>query len=253
MQKEKQIADIVIPHSGPVYRLKAEFGNTALHTAVIGSNSDVVESLCKNDYLFPQQKLLSITNENGNSAIHEALLEAHRGPKGLKILLRLAIETDLATVNARGESVRLLDERLILEAQLIHNLVESTKIISDDLENFFVGKDIAGRDVIDFEEFTRFEKIINELHYTDHLDLNLLGVSNQLEDILDELNEIKQKKWISIEETEAFHETVETLLAKINKRYPQTGYIETLASVREEDLHAWIQEKNYVYRIALQA
>lgn len=242
MQKEKQIADIVIPHSGPVYKLKAEFGNTALHTAVIGSNPDVVEALCKNDYLFPQQKLLSITNDQGNSAIHEALLEAHRGPRVLNILLRLATETDLATVNARGESVRLMAERLTNEAQLTHNLVESTKIISDALEDFFVGKDIAGKDVADFE-FTRFEEIINELRDTDHLDLNLPGVRKQLDDIHAELNEIKQKKWISIEQTEALHETIESLLAEINKRYPQSGYIETLKSVRAEDRLAWQQQQ----------
>lgn len=248
MQKEKQVADIVIPRSGPVYKLKAEFGNTALHTAVIGGNSYVVKKLCTMDYLFPQEKLLSITNDNGNSAIHEALLETYRDrdlatPKVLDILLRLATDADLAIVNARGESVKLLAERLIVEAQLTHNLVASTILVSNGLEDFFLGKDITGKHVIDFEEFTQFEEIINELRDTEHLDNDLPRVSKQLDDIHAELNAIKQRNWISIEETEDLHQTVNTLLAEINERYSDVSYIQTLASVRELGLQAWMQEK----------
>ncbi|MEN9917530.1 MAG: hypothetical protein RLY40_1472 [Pseudomonadota bacterium] len=248
MGKEKQIADIVIPRSGLVYKLKAEFGNTALHTAVIGSNSYVVKKICTMDYLFPQGKLLSITNKNGNSAIHEALLETYRDrdlatPKVLDILLRLATDADLAIVNARGESVKLLAERLIVEAQLTHNLVASSKIISDSIEDFFVGKDITGNVITNFVEFNQFEEIINELRDTEHLDNDLPRVSKQLDDIHAELNAIKQRNWISIKETEDLHQTVDRLLAEINERYSDIGYIQTLASVRELGLQAWMQEK----------
>lgn len=137
MQQEKEIANLVIPYSGAVYALQdPEFGNTPLHTAVIGSNPEVVAMLCENDYLFPQLKLLSIRNKEGNTAIHAALLEAQRGPRVLNILLQLATEDDLAVRNFRDESVLFMAERLITEAKYVENLVKNIQIASGTLKNF---------------------------------------------------------------------------------------------------------------------
>ncbi len=68
MLNEKQIAEAIIKHSNAI-DLRDKAGNTALHKAAINGNVYVVELLLKKDYLFPQQKLLSIKNKHGNTVL----------------------------------------------------------------------------------------------------------------------------------------------------------------------------------------
>ncbi|MFZ0219536.1 MAG: ankyrin repeat domain-containing protein [Candidatus Aquirickettsiella sp.] len=245
MQREKQIADLVIPHSGAVFNLKAEFGNTPLHTAVIGSNADVVETICKNDYLFPQLKLLSIQNDEGNTAIHEAVKEARRGPVVLATLLRLATEDDLAIFNYKGESVLQMAQRLINEAESVHHLVDSIKTKSIELDNFFVGKSSAELEanVADFAEFNKFDQAINELRNCEYFDLKISKkTSDALENIYLSLEKSKNEGTITIEQVEFINEQVTNLLSPTYQKFTP-DYMATLTSVKAEKYSEWKQQQ----------
>lgn len=242
MQREKEIADLVIPHSGAVFALQAEFGDTPLHTAVIGSNAEVVEALCKNDYLFPQLKLLSIQNDKGNTPIHEAIKEARRGPKVLNILLRLATEDDLAIINYERESVLQMAERFINEIAKLKQLTEDIKMKSDVLEDFFIGNfdSESGLTSANFEEFNQFKRAINELENFDYFDLTLSNKPHlKLEAINHLCNQIEEKRIITTEAVEQLSKHVENLWFDIHQKYLATGYIHALESVKAEDYSVW--------------
>ena len=164
MEQEKQILDLIIPHLESI-DIRDAYGNTPLHTAVIGSNPEVVEALCKKDYLFSQLKLLSIQNDEGNTAIHEAVKEARRGPKVLKILLRLATVDDLAIVNNDVETALQMAERLIDEAKKVNKLVNDIYSKAGEL-TFLMGEESVSleKSVVDFQEFNELD-IVPSIHY----------------------------------------------------------------------------------------
>ena len=98
MLKEKQIAEAIIKHSNAI-DLRDKAGNTALHKAAINGNVYVVELLLKKDYLFPQQKLLSIKNKHGNTVLHEVVQNGKQGKQILSLLMRVASQQDLEVKN----------------------------------------------------------------------------------------------------------------------------------------------------------
>lgn len=117
MLKEKQIAEAIIKHSNAI-DLRDKAGNTALHKAAINGNVYVVELLLKKDYLFPQQKLLSIKNKHGNTVLHEVVQNGKQGKQILSLLMRVASQQDLEVKNNLDETPIELVDRLIKERDL---------------------------------------------------------------------------------------------------------------------------------------
>ncbi|WP_342147635.1 ankyrin repeat domain-containing protein [Rickettsiella endosymbiont of Aleochara curtula] len=167
MHEEKQMLDLLLPHINSIDE-QDKNGNTALHTAVINSNVDVVETLYKKDYFFTGiEKLFRIPNNNGNTVLHLAIQEAHRGPKILALLMRVATEDDLNAKNNAGESPKELAIRLINQRVSLQNL----------LQNITIGKENLDDAIVE--------------HGSEIDELNALRDVNQLKEALIELNEYK--------------------------------------------------------------
>ncbi|MGC1854860.1 MAG: TcdA/TcdB pore-forming domain-containing protein [Candidatus Aquirickettsiella sp.] len=118
MMKEKQIAEAIIKYSNAI-DLQDKDGNTALHKAAIDGNVYVVELLLKKDYLFPQQKILSIKNKRQNTVLHEVAQNGKQGIQILSLLIRIASQNDLETKNALDETPPQLVERLTKERAVL--------------------------------------------------------------------------------------------------------------------------------------
>ena len=119
MIKEKQIAEAIIARSRDV-TLQDKAGNTALHKAAMNGNVYVVELFLKKDYLFPQQKLLSIKNKkHKNTVLHEVAQNGKQGKHILSLLMRVASEQDLKAKNAFDETPLVMVKRLIQERSLL--------------------------------------------------------------------------------------------------------------------------------------
>lgn len=167
MQEEKQMLDLLIPHITRIDQQDKD-GNTAFHKAVINSNVDVVKALYKKDYLFSGiEKLFGIPNNNGDTVLHLAIEEAHRGPKILTLLMRVATEEDLNVKNKAGESPKELAMRLTHQAKEWPTLLENIATASKNLD-----------DTLHEHEFE-----INEI--------DVIRDINQLKDALINLNECK--------------------------------------------------------------
>lgn len=133
MMKEKQIAEAIVKYSNTI-DLQDKDGNTALHKAAIEGNVYVVELLLKKDYLFTQQKLLSIRNKFGNTVLHEVARNGKQGKQILSLLLRVASQSDLETKNSQNETPLEMIERLVRERNLFGNNLPHLLYVFDSLD-----------------------------------------------------------------------------------------------------------------------
>jgi ankyrin repeat protein len=240
MQEEKAIADIIIAHTESISVREPLDANTPLHAAVICSNIDVVEAIYKNDYkFFNDLKLLSMQNKKGNTAIHEAVKEAWRGPKILAFLMSIAMPDDLAIVNNEGETVGQIADRFLREADPVRGLVEEVEAVTEALELILEGSsdeaEVSVKEEIKqlymaihhLEEHEPFDERVSE-ELTEHLD-GLLFTLKHYEDhasflVKDVKNLADRSRQLVIDaEDQFFHES----------------YLDSLKNVKQEKCFAW--------------
>ncbi|MDQ8039198.1 MAG: ankyrin repeat domain-containing protein, partial [Cellulomonas sp.] len=133
IQKEMEIAELVIPHLTALNIQESTDLNTPLTAAVIWANKKLVKFFLENDYKYAHLKLLSMQNRKGNTPIHEAIRVVRKDPEILDLLLGIATKADLAITNNDGQTAEQLAEDLIAEAKAGNDLIAEVNSAIDDL------------------------------------------------------------------------------------------------------------------------
>ncbi|WP_342219393.1 ankyrin repeat domain-containing protein [Rickettsiella endosymbiont of Miltochrista miniata] len=265
MQEEKEITDIVIAsaESAKIQELltikELLDGNAPLHTAVICSNFDVVNAIYKSDYKFTDLKILSIQNKHGNTAIHEAVKDAWRGPKILAFLLSVATVDDLNIKNnpildangveiRSGETAGQMAERLLSEANLIHALVGEVEEATRALEEFVDAPEFEEDEIdqVDIPEEIGFLKTaIGDLRDSDPLDDKISkALSLELDDLFIELEKYEQRATFSLDDAEELVSKTRSILAATKEEeFFHPSYLDSLKNVKQEKYSAWRAEQ----------
>ena len=246
MLKEKRIARAIIKYSKTI-NLQNNFGNTPLHVAAINGNAYVVKILIEKDYLFPQQKLLSIKNKAGRTVLHEVIASGKQGIEILRLLLRVASQQDIAEKNAWNETPLQMLERLIIERDLLKN--KHSDLLSLSAKLFKTANTLSKQNQV----LKSKQKLIKAFDDLEHEIINLFLRIKQLPLDIEEL-------FIGI--TDLYPElsspklgTFNQILSEINKisiKFPSNlkrlselniVYIKGLSEVKEillqQDYYAW--------------
>lgn len=244
MQKEKQITELIIPHLEAL-NIQDKNGNTPLQTAVICSNVDVVRAIYKNDYkFFKDVKILSMQNNEGNTAIHEAVKEAWRGPKILAFLLSVATADDLAIVNKAGETARQIADRLLIEVNTVQDLVKKVNEATNALEGIL---DTPLTNVVEANRLVKIEELIKEINSFRSNGLYDAKVSNALslevDDLAIELENYKLNPTNSLQSGRVLIERLRQLDVDAKEQFFHETYLESLKSVKQEKYFAWKAEQ----------
>lgn len=244
MQEEKQMLDLLIPHIKSIDK-QDKNGDTALHKAVTNSNVAVVEALYKKDHLFSgDEKLLSIQNNLGDTAIHEAIREAQRGPKILELLLRVATENDLSIKNNAGETAKEMAARLFKQANTIQNLAQTiantAKNLDDSLHETEIDEVDLLRDINQLKE--AIIKLNNhELNSQETLHSKASkALSLAIEGLLIDMDEITS---LSNADPEDLVIRAQQLVADSTREFFEETYLTALKSVQQTEYLDWKNEK----------
>ena len=244
MQEEKQMLDLLIPHIKSIDK-QDKNDDTALHKAVTNSNVAVVEALYKKDHLFSgDEKLLSIQNNLGDTAIHEAIREAQRGPKILELLLRVATENDLSIKNNAGETAKEMAARLFKQANTIQNLAQTiantAKNLDDSLHETEIDEVDLLRDINQLKE--AIIKLNNhELNSQETLHSKASkALSLAIEGLLIDMDEITS---LSNADPEDLVIRAQQLVADSTREFFEETYLTALKSVQQTEYLDWKNEK----------
>lgn len=273
MQEEKKITELIIPYLEALDIREAKYGNTPLHTAVIRSNSNVVKSLYQKDYLFQHKKILSIQNNAGNTALHEAVKVARRGPKVLKLLLRVATNDDLAMVNNEGKTVKQIAKHLLQESSVISSLTQEIKVAETNLDTLlnslphritqlhnlddktvktiFEWKPLSQHQLIELKKaINHLNTAIDNLETNPSFDTELSDFEELASDIHSLSYDLKHYEQIASSKKGNYHSVlIETadelrlqadkLAENIDNDLLSKSYLEILTSVRQEKYFSW--------------
>jgi ankyrin repeat protein len=236
MQKEKQITELIIPNLKAI-NIKDKNGNTPLITAVDCSNADVVAAIYKNDYLFSQEKVLSIKNDAGDTALLIAIKEAKRGPKVLAILLRVATVDDLAITNNQGENAKQLATRLINEAKVVEDLAKEVTAAADELESLLGSDEIE--QVSASPEIKQLQEAIEKLdaHLEHSRATNRLSV--ELEGLSLDTKDHAEVDSLPLTDIEDLISRARQITTDTQKEFYHEDYLKSLKSVHQLEYTAW--------------
>lgn len=273
MQEEKEIAELIIPHLEALDIQEIKYGNTPLHTAVIRSNRNVVKSLYQKDYLFQHRKILSIQNNAGNTALHEAVKVTRRGPEVLKLLLRVATNDDLAIINNEGKTAKQMAEHLLQESSVISSLTQEIKVAETNLDTLlnslphritqlhnlddktvktiFEWKPLSQHQLIEFKKaINHLNTAIDNLETNPSFDTELSDFEELASDIHSLSYDLKHYEQIASSKKGNYHSVlIETadelrlqadkLAENIDNDLISKSYLEILTSVRQEEYFSW--------------